>query len=300
MVLILTLALCLSIPFSDNLLKNTSSKATHFQQKCRSSLPSTSNYGEALASLVCGEKITDKDLDQTLKKTSLIHIFVVSGSHLLLLDQVLSILKIPFLLRFLFLSLYALCVGWQAPAVRALLGLGIKWLLRHKYFFFPPDLLVLITGLVTLLFFPKWWGSLSLQMSWCAALALCWAPTLRIQNSWLQAIASQFAIYFFMSAPLWGLGSLHPLGLIYNLFLGPVVSYLLLPLSFLGVIFNPLLFLFDLVMTVFSNTLPLLADPIDLQRGPPPSVRLLWVWISFWHIIFHFLRLHLWQGKDST
>jgi putative ABC transport system ATP-binding protein len=52
---------------------------------------------QRVASLICGEKLTDKSLKENLVKTSLIHIFVISGSHLILLDELLSILKIPVL-----------------------------------------------------------------------------------------------------------------------------------------------------------------------------------------------------------
>ncbi|WP_350159272.1 ComEC/Rec2 family competence protein [Bdellovibrio sp. 22V] len=236
-----------------------------------------------------------------LSKTSLIHIFVVSGSHLILLDQLLSILRIPVFLRFLFLGGYSLAVGWQAPAVRAFLGLCLREFFRRKKHFFPADLVVLLTGLSVLFLFPAWWNSLSLQMSWCAALALGVPELLRLRGSMARILAAQFSIFLFMSAPLWGLGSLHPLGLLYNLFLAPVVSYVLLPLSFLAVLFKGLcLTFFDKVMTSFTFVLPLLAEPVQIVRGSPPSVGFLWLWILLWHLVFHFLRLHLWQGKDST
>lgn len=300
MVIILTLALLLSTPLPRNVLKNTSHLAEQLQEKCFQRLPTETEQHNSLASLVCGEKITDAELKQNLQKTSLIHIFVVSGSHLLLFDELLSILKIPVFLRFLFLGGYSLCVGWQAPAVRALLGLIAREFFKQKRFFFPSDIVVLFTGLFTLILFPLWWTSSSLVMSWCAALALCLPAVLRIKNPWVQSVMSQFAIFFFMSAPLWGIGSLHPLSMLYNLFLAPVVSYVLLPLSFLAVFFSPFLHMFEKVMIFFEASLAALSEPIETTKTTSLNISLLWLWVFIWHILFHFLRLHLWQGKDST
>ncbi len=299
MVILLLLAFTLSIPSSDVLLKNTSMMSEHFHEKCLQILPTRAKHHASLASLVCGEKITDQELKIDLSKTSLIHIFVVSGSHLLLIDELLSILKIPVYLRFLFLGIYSLLVGWQAPAVRALCGLGVRILLLRKSLPFPNDLIVALTGFGVLTLFPAWWNSLSFLMSWCAALALCWPSLLRIQSSWVRAFVSQISIFLFMSAPLWGLGSLHPLSVIYNLFLAPVVSYILLPLGFIVTALNSLTFVFDFAMDFFIRVLPLLSEPIELKKGVTPTIGTLWGWIFSWHIIFHFLRLRLWQGRDS-
>lgn len=300
MVFILITALLLSTPIPTTLLKNMSYRAEQLQKKCLNTIPTNTRQHKSLASLVCGEKITDEEVKNNLRKTSLIHIFIVSGSHLILLDELLSILRIPLYLRFIFLGSYSLCVGWQAPAVRALVGLSLKEFFRRKGLFFSADLVVLITGFFTLFLFPDWWTSQSLVMSWCAALALCLPSLLRIKNIFARSVTSQFAIFFFMSAPLWGIGSLHPLSILYNLFLAPVVSYILLPLSFLAVAFSPFLHLFEKVMTLFTNTLAVLSEPVELVRTSSPKLGLLWCWVFCWHILFHFLRLHLWQGKDST
>lgn len=299
MIILVSLALSLSIALPTSLLTNTSTLSQKFQKKCVQILPKNSLERQSLASLLCGEKITDAELQKNLQRTSLIHIFVISGSHLILLDELLGILRIPLFVRFAFLSFYSLAVGWQAPAVRALVGLFSRTFLRHRRLYFPPDLGVLVAGLLTLTLFPSWWSSLSLLMSWCAALALCWAPLLRIRASLPRLFLSQVCIFLFMSAPLWGLGSLHPLSLVYNLILAPAVSYLLLPLGFAATLFPPLVGVFDSVMALFRVTLDVLGEPIVVSKAQPPSVELLWLWILFWHVFMHLLRVHLWQGRDS-
>lgn len=299
MIILLSLAVCLSIGAPADLLTNASHLSQKFQEKCVQILPKNSLEQQSLASLLCGEKITETELQKNLQRTSLIHIFVISGSHLILLDELLGILRIPFFVRLLFLSFYSLAVGWQAPAVRALLALGTRQTLKCQSIHLPPDLTVLVTGLITLSLFPSWWTSLSLLMSWNAALALCWGSVLRIKAPLLRLMISQIGIYVFMSAPLWGLGSLHPLSLIYNLLLAPVVSYLLLPLAFLVTLFPTTVEIFDGTMTVFRHAITWLSEPITIQHQRPPSVTFLWLWIAFWQILLHFLRIYLWQGRDS-
>lgn len=291
------IALSLSISPHTTLLKNTTQYAQIFHKKCLHLIPQSTLHPEALAALTCGQKINNSDLHEILSKTSLIHIFVVSGAHLIMIDQLLSIFKIPSFLRFLFLSIYSLAVGWQAPAVRALVGLAAKKLLRQSSFYFPADLCVLISGLLTLFLFPSWWTSLSLQMSWCAALALSLPPILRLHSSWQKVISAQITILLFMSVPLWGLGSLHPLSLIYNIFLGPVIAYLLLPLSILSLFFHPFVQYFDFAISLFTAWLPKIVDPIELRNQALIATGFVWTWIFTLHIALHFLRIKMWQGR---
>ncbi|MBO9665236.1 MAG: ComEC/Rec2 family competence protein [Bdellovibrio sp.] len=299
MIILLLIAFGLSTSQSPRLLKNVSALSESYQQKCLRFLPAETENHASLASLVCGENLTDKELKLSLTKTSLIHIFVISGAHLILLDELLSILKIPFFVRFIFLFIYSVIVGWQPPAVRALVALGTRAALRKLHWHFPPDLMVLIAGAATLLIFPPWWQSLSLLMSWCAALALCWSSTLRIKSKFTAVLVSQCAIFLFMCAPLWGLGALHPLSLLYNILLGPVVSFVLMPLAFAVAFIHPLVPAFDFMVNFFATILKLISEPITLVRGNAPSVGLLWFWVLLWQLFFHFLRLHLYQGRDS-
>lgn len=300
MIILLFLALALSNSSSFSLLKNTSELAVIFHQKCVQILPTESVNHKTLSSLLCGENITDTELKENLIKTSLIHIFVISGSHLILLDELLSILKMPVIVRFFFLSIYSLAVGWQPPAVRALIALGVRILFRRWNWKFPSDLTSLVAGMATLALFPEWWNSLSLVMSWCAALALCWVSVLKIRNKFSALLISQLAIFLFMSAPLWGLGTLHPLSLLYNLMLAPIVAFLLLPLAFLVSLIHPLLPVFDFVMNAFNIILKIVAEPITMSRGTAPAIALLWGWVFAWHIFFHLLRLRLYQGRDYS
>lgn len=300
MIILFLLALALSNCTQSTLLNNASSLSQSFQQKCLTLLPHESENRTALTSIVCGEKIADQNLKQNLVKTSLIHIFVISGSHLLLLDELLVILRFPFFVRFLLMGVYTLAVGWQPPAVRALIALGLRGAFEKLRWHFSSDTLTLIAGGSTLALFPEWWNSSSLLMSWCAALALCWSSLLDIKNKVTRILFNQCAVFIFMCAPLWGLSALHPLALLYNLLLGPLVSYLLLPLGFLSIAVPPSIVFFDSVMSAFARILSWVSEPVSAGNAKQISLSTLWFWIFAWQVFFHFLRLRLKQGRDSA
>jgi competence protein ComEC len=301
MLFLLILAFGLSMNTPPSLLKNTSALSQTYQQKCLRMMPENPQTRASLQSLLCGEKITDTELKDDLIKTSLIHIFIVSGSHLILLDQTLSIFRIPVILRFLSLGFYSLIVGWQAPAVRALLAILTRSGLRSRRFYFPGDLIVLLCGFLALILFPLWWTSMSFQMSWCAALALTTPAVFRISTrQWQGVLLSQMLIFVFMAPLLWGWGSLHPLGILCNLLLAPLVALVLLPLGFLSLFSVYILKTFEYVMSVFNLLLQAVAEPVAVPHMSAVSTIALWCWIFFLHIALHVLRLYLHQGKDRA
>ncbi|MNJ94615.1 Competence protein [compost metagenome] len=300
MIFLLFLALSLSNPLPPSLLKNTTDLAEFFHQKCTHAIPQTLQNDGALSSLLCGEKITDLNLQKNLTQTSLVHLFVISGSHLILLDELFSKIAMPFFLRFTLLLFYSLTASWEAPVVRALMGLGVRKFHNARGLHFTSDLSVLATGLLTLFLFPSWGDSLSLQLSWAASLALCGPSVFKIRTVYYRILLIQLLVFLFLLPLLWGFGSLHPLGLLFNIFLAPVIAFVLLPLGLVVVILPNLGPLFDGVLNFFSMVLFLYSDPIVLPSGTALARTSLWVWIGFLHLTFYFGRLYLRQGKDSS
>lgn len=294
MLILFIFALSLSLKPFPSLLKNTTDLSGTYQQKCLRALPAIENSHGAMASLLCGEKVTDEDLKLQLSKTSLIHIFVVSGSHLLLIDEFLSILRIPFFVRWLFLAAYSVLVGWQAPAVRALGALSTRRIFHSYRLYFPADLAVLLAGFMCLVLFPDWWTSLSFQMSWCASLGLA-LPRVLGRSSlgpWQRALRAQAFIYLVMLPTLWGWGSLHPLGILINLLVAPLVSLALLPLALATVILPFSLPIFATSFHLFERLLVYLAEPVLLPAGGSPGVVFLWGWIFSLHLLCHGGRIY--------
>ena len=97
MPLLIILAMTLSISNSSVMLKKLTSLARTTHDNCLHFLPKSSQNPQAHAALLCGENVTVEEIKSSLIRSSLIHLFVVSGSHLLLLEEI-----------FIFLNLYLL------------------------------------------------------------------------------------------------------------------------------------------------------------------------------------------------
>jgi competence protein ComEC len=261
-------------------------------------VPKNSAARVSLAALVCGTNMQASPLQKDLLRSSLIHAYVVSGSHLIMLDQFFGIFGIPVILRFLILLLYSFSAGWQAPVVRAL----ASWLLlatRHRLrIFIPADLAVALAGMGCLILFPDWWGSLSLILSWCAALALSSVGLFHFRHAFARVFFTQLIVFIFMCVPLWGWGNLHPLSVVFNLMLIPYISFVLLPLAILSFMFHPLLFLFEHSEGFFSWILAHGTEPVVVSKSSALPTSSIWLWILFLHLIIHFIRLKKRQGQD--
>lgn len=298
MIIIILIAFLLNKPFTSELLKNTSEVSTVAQQKCLQILPEMKKNQNTLSALVCGKQLEEPNLKNNLNKSSLIHIFIVSGSHLILLDELLSILRIPLYLRILILGFYTLAVGLQPPAARAFAAIGLRSGFRFFKLNYPSDLITLIAGIGVLTVFPAWWISSSLMMSWCASLALSIHFSHYKENIPLRIFIVQLLIFVLMIVPLWGLGNLHPAGILNNIILAPLITFGLLPMAILSIVFHPLLPCFEWL----TNNLNLLLAAVNEVILPPHARQLgpakIWVWIFFWHILIMIYRIHMHRGKD--
>lgn len=298
MVLLLILAFILSTPAPRTLLNNTTDFSVFFHEKCEEMVPKNTAARVSLAALVCGTNMQASPLQKDLLRSSLIHAYVVSGSHLILLDQFFGIFGIPLFLRFLILLLYSFCAGWQAPVVRALGGWLLNLIKARWRLSIPADLSVAMVGMACLALFPEWWNSLSLILSWCAALALSSVGLVRWRSAFTKVFCTQLIVFIFMSVPLWGWGNLHPLSLVFNLMLIPFISFVLLPLAVLTFFFHPLLFLFEHSEVLFSWILSKGTEPVVIHKSSTLPISHIWLWILFLHLAIHFGRIKKRQGKD--
>lgn len=298
MVLLLILAFILSTPSPHSLLNNTTDFSTIFHEKCENMVPKNTAARVSLAALVCGTNMQASPLQKDLLRSSLIHAYVVSGSHLILLDQFFSIVGIPQILRFLILLLYSFCAGWQAPVVRALSSWLLNLLKARCRLSIPSDLSVAMAGMACLILFPGWWSSLSLILSWCAGLALSSVGLFRWRSVVAKVFFTQLIVFVFMSVPLWGWGNLHPLSVVFNLMLIPYISFVLLPLAVLTFFFHPLLFLFEHSEALFSWILSKGTEPVVIHKSSALPISTIWLWILFLHLVIHFGRIKKRQGKD--
>jgi competence protein ComEC len=281
------------------LLENATKLSANTHQLCLRSLPNNTENPQAYSALLCGKNITDEKFKLSLIKSSLIHLFVVSGSHLLLLEDFFIGMRIPFFLRFLLTGLYCLACNWQAPVVRAWVGLCARSLHKKSQLCLPADIFVFYSGLICLFLFPAWVSSRSLVMSWLAALALSIVRLTSVQKPLSRLLLQSTLIYLMMMPAVWGFGNLHPLSILFNIVLAPLVTFLLLPIALLSSVLNSWTPLFDKLCQLFFWLSEQGTEPVQIGSSEAISIEYLWVYIFASHLSIHFLRIYLMRTKRS-
>ncbi|MCB0341936.1 MAG: ComEC/Rec2 family competence protein [Bdellovibrionales bacterium] len=246
---------------------------------CLNSMPAASHWRFAYASIICGAPLTEEALRQSLLAAGLIHLLVVSGLHLVLMQSWIQILLRPLknftLARpalIVALCLYAASCQLNPPITRALMGFFISNLNQKRKWFLTSAERTALAGVTCLTLFPEWWSSLSLPLSWTATLALIIAPK--------KPLFAALSVYIFLIPPLLSLGIPHPASVFVNLLIAPILGHVLFPLSLLASMAKPLTVLADglwtLCFQVLSRLEPHLGAP---QKLASPSLSFLWIYL---------------------
>ncbi|MBC7370224.1 MAG: ComEC/Rec2 family competence protein [Bdellovibrionaceae bacterium] len=262
---------------------------------CLRSVPALLENRESLEALVCGKNIDDLEVKQLLIDTSLIHIFVVSGSHFLLLRNFFARLvgKTPWLLIPLFI--YAMVTLCQPPSLRALAFIGLQEIALRRKLFLSNLQLVFLSALLCVAFFPQWILSRSLLMSLMAATAMTTAEEIfdRKMAPGIRSFLSQSFMFFAMSFCLWGLSTLHPLSILMNVILGPLIGTVLFPVGVLAIILPFTAPLFDRCM----NCLLWLLQKSDVLLRASPDATPLNIFSQWVLILALLLIAHRWAVR---
>lgn len=246
-----------------------------------------------LHALVCGKNFSSAAQSQHLIASGLIHLFVVSGSHLQILQKLLQIPlkklcnKLPSLVFYLettilaLLFIYSAVCKFNPPIFRCFLAvffifssqkLGLRW---------RTQTLVLISGLFCLVLAPEWATSLSLQMSWIAALTLIIISHF-FENKNLIYKNSIFYIQYICTFSFIGFPPLVSIA-IATLFT-PFLEFVLFPLAFSVYAFPVLSSLFDVLIHSLNFTLVNLNLAVNLRDYDSEQVIFLnWVLICALH-----------------
>ncbi len=232
--------------------------------------------------LVCARPIPSQEKWKTyLQVSGLIHLFIVSGSHFLVLQWLLRKLRTPRSFEFFILWFYNAVTGFSAPGTRACLGISMAFFFKVK-----EEQKLLAIALLCLALEPSWIRSHSFWLSWLASLILFVTPRMKIEilrnfifyGVWLSL---GFSISFW-SVPL-------------NLILGPFISWVLFPLAFLSYVpgFN---WLFQLSITFLEKILDWFSDGSKAQAYPVLISQLAGL-VLVTHLVLHLRRLQ-WKGKS--
>lgn len=179
-------------------------------------------------SFICGTSLGSEaqSFKKALTQLGLIHLIIVSGSHLFFLRKILAQLlpatKSAKNIEIACCFLYGAICWWDPPVTRASFQVLVTHVSRTKKWNLSQSQMVFWAGCLTLLIFPSWSQSLSFLLSWLASLSLC------VNNHpWQQS-----ALCFFVLTPaLIPLGSMHPISILANIFLGPLLGVSLVPVS---------------------------------------------------------------------
>ncbi len=280
------------------------------QEKCALLIPESLQHRALAQSFLCGVPLSDSIAKPLLLETGLLHLMVVSGSHLQMLTSFL-LFCLPYQLQSqkifvwilcLLLFAYSLATGFQPPVVRAFLSL-LTSKFNFKYSWnWTSGKTQAFAGLLTLLLFPEWIQSLSFYLSWLASLGFLLSPLLRKAEtkSWLKEFQLNFlncavvqtwmAVFFLQfSAP----------ALFSNVLLAPLISLTLMPLSLLAVAFPAASNLTDQGWAVLLNVLSFCTQFIDNSPVSKSNFHLsplrwifLWSFLAFLHAFFECLHQH--------
>lgn len=295
MILIVFVASVFSISLFLGLPEKMSVLSLPLHHICLQSLPTTVENLGSLEALVCGKNMHELFIKDLLVQNSLIHIFIVSGSHFLFLHKILA--KLPIVRRHVLLILfgYALMTLCQAPAVRSILFLLLLEISERKKLFLSPVFLVFLSFCLCVAVFPHWLFSRSLLMSLLAALVLVLMSELwgKQKNTLPALFLTQSVLYFVMAMALWGFSDLHPLGVLLNITLGPLIGGVLFPLSLLVALIPPLGFLFDGAMNILIWILQKNAGFYGLKNEAAPiSLFTQWLFFIFLVSLSYFYVIH--------
>ncbi len=229
--------------------------------------------------------------------SGLIHLFVVSGAHLLVLQKIYNRLssgrsqKIFFIVLFI----YGGACQFNSPVTRSMLAIYLMAYLTAKHLFWPKHFCLLLCGLLTLLIEPKWLQSISLQLSWLAAFVVMANQELFRERSFL----FKQSLYFFALLPILIYMQIpSPLVILMNIFFTPILEFLLFPLGLLVWFFPRLHPVFDYLIDFFKWLLTKVNLHWQFQPETAPTSLIIinWALIFTLHFSFHLI----WMNKKRN
>lgn len=202
------------------------------------SLGPDSEYQEIYQAIVCGSNLKSAKFLRVFKTSGLMHIIVVSGSHLIFLSDFLSRLKIRSkLLHTILLAAYVCVCQVQPPALRSFVVFLLNQISNHYALHMPAFYKHLFSTFICLGLFPHWSNSLSLKLSLLASIGLALA----------RGHIKQSVMVFLLLMPMLSFVGFNIISLINNILFSQVIGAILFPLSLVSMLIPPIIMLSDWV-----------------------------------------------------
>lgn len=220
-----------------------------FHKICLSFSPTDVISSQELNALVCGHDFLSLADSQIYIVSGLIHLFVVSGSHLVLIERTLSKLGrrlfIPTEIVHMILIIYIFVCNLNPPIVRSYLFIIVLEISKKYFLQLKTHNALLAASLMGLALQPHWITSLSYQMSWIAGLTLIYIDEI-YKKSHVLIKNFLFYLHFYLTMLFLGLPQL--VTVLISTVLSPLLEYVLFPLAFLVFIWSDLGALFDFLI----------------------------------------------------
>lgn len=240
-------------------------------QICRTLLPD-SPFLPLYSALLCGQPLEPGLHRQLFLDAGLIHIFVVSGAHLLFLERWLRFL--PWTGRMGLLLIYSWLTGFGVPVIKALIRRGLEpWSEPHGWSQAQTEAVAIA---ITLLIWPPWFFTRSFLMSWVCALAF-------VLPVWIKPTSLDYSLKIYLLMYIFCASSC--VTIFWNALLAPVVGAVLFPACLVTVVVPQLTALVDLIWHALLYI---------LNYGPTGNHQNLFIssrQIYWWPLMLHALLL---------
>jgi ComEC/Rec2-related protein len=251
------------------------------QQWCFNSMPVQQADQVLWQALVCARPISHHDKWKSwLQLSGLIHLFIVSGSHFIVLQWILEKIRAPKTFQFVILWVYNALTGFSPPGTRACMGISLSFLFKIR-----SEQKLWAISLICLALQPTWLTSYSFWLSWLASLILVVTPTFKfdlIRN-----------IIFYGIWVLLGF-TITPWSIPLNLIIGPLITWVLFPLAFLSYL-PGVSMIFHWSVLILQFILEKLFNKISAPSFPNFLWQLAGL-VLLTHLILQLRRLQ-WQGQ---
>lgn len=243
---------------------------------------------ESLQALVCGKNFSDPAQSNLLIASGLIHLFVVSASHLMILRKIIFYLLCNKAATFSLLFLYCAVCNFNPPIVRSFAALIILAVIEKINLKWKTENLVLVSGLICLILSPAWINSLSLQMSWIAALTL---SVISYFFAKANSVFKNSLFYFQYLATFNFIGIPHPASIGVATIFTRFLEYVLFPLAlavflfpFLGSVFDFLIVSLNMILSKLELTV--IFRPYDSEK----MIFINWILIISLHLFLNYTK----------
>lgn len=263
-----------------------------FQKICLQLSPSSSELHNLYTATVCGVSPENSKMMWDFRNTGLYHLVVVSGAHLSFLATLIFLAPFPLKINkakkyvlILALVTYSLMSGLNPPVFRALLSYFYFQFQKKYQLGWSPFSVVAGSGLLCLVIFPAWWTSLSFLMSWLASLAILLPG---------RPIHKAVYCYIFMLLPMSQFQWNHPLTILFNLLLAPILGFLVLPISILPFVIPQLVFISDFVWRAILWFVSRSSEVVTTSAPLFPfTTWLIWILLFVFHIFLYQYNVRL-------